>query len=1520
MTPDEMKVLARVANRNAIENDSPVVVDDSRLIAPINNDSNELPLSLEKLDARLDVLESIQDAGIAKVNQLESALGMVNGANDSPVQVLAQSLAQTRADVAELKSVSDVMRLSPADVLSGVIKPTKITSAVELLDANFKTAFATDTEKLNGLIVTSKTKVIRSFKDIGTRPKNLLNLDNAGLSASVLTKISGNANLINGGFSLTSNSGLRIIDLTNKDFELNSDIPKINATALDTNKINTVSGVIDRFDWITGSILKGSKTISLPVNSFYNGIYQNTASMPTSAPSTGTHFILVQNTTDFRYYMYKWNGSSAYAIVPTTATDFTESAISSGASVDVLFSGTSTYMGLKLNATGFYYIDPSPLNGTNILVENRNIAATNGVRPLHIVQCTPIDSSILSVYTQQTATLLKPTADQFYRLQGFDKYIKVDVSTGYVQASIVASGTILYFEDNNVLYSQGTGATANRIRLDNNSWLFNTISRKFNCNSSTVQGPVPAGYYNYQGKLVKMDGQGNVVFDSTRGEVVAYKFKNNKNYKLTVPALTAVSGVADFFPNFSLQIILTDLYISEDLYVRDESGDAIKTLEGLYYAKGDIAFTRANLLYSINADGKCSVYSGLAYLEIEPENVTTFGLRVWYTATAGVLAPLSSNNYLNTTSNRVFTTGVTGTGSDYTTDFTSVVDAIGTLAQITAKTRAQLLANPISMSDLSRFSTNMMYNIKQYQALGLISGKATMTEVAALGGLEIMSSVATNYTAKYIRVVSGVNYELVYVTQSNTIATATKNNSVLSGNLLLQIGSNLFNVDNSKDNLLVKVTSGFVFYDESDPVDLRSINSEGVITGALSATSDCLHFAWAEADGVSKIYWADVTNSNRLQRVASNWGYEYSARDSETSYSNIVLLIKKPIGSSNAIDEEDTSNETSSYTMHILDIANGTYSPLPVPDSNNNFAKGYKFVHGSFDVDEFPTSAASGAVTYWHRDASNNKPHINRVISVTVTGTPDVTTKYNTSSMGVRDTAALAINGEYSTDLSNALYYGVTNEWKKDNVAVQSKYYIDYDGNLAQSGPQFGDRALIVQGNYFVVFANNDNRSRYFSNGRRVAVTPGTLVAVSSSAAAQSADHKHNGLKMWGKDATGMFNRWLDFQVDVARQSNDASVSDVVDMVDLNSGIITKQSATILPVALGSETNVVHTSDAEISAALTLSNTAVIGGTGTTANKPATATANAGLYYHDSEANLLYVGAASTGVMGLVTAVTRFISGDGKLYITTITSGATTAVASGKIITSDNILKTASSGGSLTATSGAIGDRIQLSTGATNYRKLSHASSGAVVDLAIGDYVFNVSGLLLYKAVAAGTSAPLSTTAALKVLYDSAHITSAFTLVGSKYYLVSNVGAAVATALAVNDAIWVTDAQQAIIGAVVAADTALVSATHFGGLLFRVGENQNCLLELNLSTYTTGKIMQKDGTEYTFTTAAVSGNAAACRFLIIDGMVQDARAPRGTQIQVLDSSTVKTYTRVGYSPAQKVANSSLTAADKWFSN
>jgi hypothetical protein len=1143
MTPDEMKVLARVANRNAVE-ESPIVVDESRLIAPV-----DVPNDSGNFEERLDKLEVLQQDGINRVNQLESQLGQVLGANDSPVKVLASVVAQTRADVAELKSVRDVMRLNPADVLSDVIKPIKITSAVELLDADFADAFSTNGLKLNGEPVNTKTKVIRSFKDIGTRPKNLLNLDNAGISNNVLSKISGNANLINGGFSLTSNSGLRIIDLTNKDFEINSDIPKINATAVSTNKINNVSGVIDKFDWISGSGLKGSKTISLPSNGFYNGIYQNTASMPTSAPQVGSHYILVQDSSDFRFYIYKWNGS-AYVIVSATSTEFTESAIISGASVDVLFPGSGTYMGLKTNPTGFYYIDPSPLNGSNILVENRNTAPSGGVRPLFIVQCTPIDSSIISVNTQQTATLLKPTADQFYRLQGFDKYVKVNVSTGLVNAS-VTSGSTLYFDDNNVLYSQATGATANRIRLDNNSWLFNTISRKFICNSSTVQGPVPAGYYNYQGKLVKMDGQGNVVFDSTKGEVVAYKFKNNKNYTLTVPSLTAVSSVTDFFPDLAPQTVLTDLYISEDLFVRNESGNAIKTLEGLYYAKGNIAFTRANLLYSINADGKCSLYSGLAYLEIEPENAT-YGLRVWYTATAGVLAPLSSNNYLNTANNRVFTTGTvapTGASVNYTADFTTAVEAValGNLAAITRKNRNGLLEAPISLSDLSRFSSGEMYNIKQYQALGLISGKTTMSDVAALGGFEIMSSVETTYNAKYIRVVSGVNYEIVYVNTSNAVATATKNNSVLSGNLLLQIGSNLFNVDNSKDNLLVKVTSGFVFADESDPVDLRSINSEGIMSNPLSLTADCLHFAWADADGVSKMYWADVANNNRLQKVASNWGYEYSARNGETSYSNLVLLIKKPVNSTNGNDEEDTSNDTSSYTMHILDIANGTYSPLPVPDSNNNNSKGYKFTNASFNANEFAGPATSGAITYWHRDASNNKPHINRVISVTSGGS---TLKYNTSNMGVRDTAVLAINGEYSTDLSNALFRGVDNQWSKIDLTVRSKYYIDYDGNLAQTGPQFGDRALIVPNNYFVVFADNNNRSRYFSNGRMVAVTPGTLVAVSSSKPAQHPDHEHNGLKMWGKDATGMFNRWLNMESQQARESNNANVGQVVDIID----------------------------------------------------------------------------------------------------------------------------------------------------------------------------------------------------------------------------------------------------------------------------------------------------------------------------------------------------------------------------------
>ena len=248
MTPDEMKVLARVANRNAIENDSPVVVDDSRLIAPINNDSNELPLSLEKLDARLDVLESIQDAGIAKVNELESALGSALGANDSPVQVLAQSLAQTRADVASLKSVRDVMRLSPADVLSGVIKPIKLESAISLDSSKFTTLSHTAAPYDEA---GATTTIVRSMKDIGEKPKNLIDLDGLDAATSSINKLSGNINPINSFVRITSNNGITDIDLSNRT------IPVVDYIPLEVNSLVTIEPQLIEFSQFSTSTGSG---------------------------------------------------------------------------------------------------------------------------------------------------------------------------------------------------------------------------------------------------------------------------------------------------------------------------------------------------------------------------------------------------------------------------------------------------------------------------------------------------------------------------------------------------------------------------------------------------------------------------------------------------------------------------------------------------------------------------------------------------------------------------------------------------------------------------------------------------------------------------------------------------------------------------------------------------------------------------------------------------------------------------------------------------------------------------------------------------------------------------------------------------------------------------------------------------------------------------------------------------------------------------------------------------------------
>ena len=1525
MTPDEMKVLARVANRNATDSDSPVVVDDSRLIAPIDVNSDELPLSFEKIDARLDILETIQDAANAKVNELEGKLGIVLAENDTPVKVLASVVAQTRSDLAELKSVKDTMKLNPADVLSGVIKPTRIGSTIPLVHSTFQVAgHAIADNKIDGVDANNKASSIRIrvFKDLETRPKNIRNLDGFGAAGVVLNKISGAPRAIDGYVKVASNSGIEEIDLSDKDFENSAHIRKIEMNPLETDAVYEVpsANTINVFE--SSGAIDGSKSIS--VNTFtFNGVFSSVSGLNQNAP---LGYALVTSSNTGRYYIWKHATANAQWTAVTSTTEFTTTALSNNNSVDVLFAGTSgegQLVGLRYTSaapssaevTNYYWNAPSqfdPLEGAIHLINDRLSTNKYIVRPSNKVAA--------AHNMHQRVTLIKPSSSEYFRFGSTEKYAKCAAVSGEISLDIASSGNT-YLIDNNQIYLQGPAAIDSRVRLDIHEWVFNNITRKFITNSSSsAQGFVPAGYYNLNDKLVKMDGAGNVVYDRTKGEVILYKFKNNKSFKLTVPTITTASTMAQILePKFDLVTqVSEELFVDSDFKLRSQNKAVVTDRVGLRYVFGDENFSRANKLYDIDAEGKCTPYTGLAYLQIEEDNAS-FGMRVWYTCTSGEINELVSGEYLNSNSNRVFKVSTTKPAGTYSSGNIADLPQSGILQAIT-KTRNNLLleSTQISVEGLGRFSGEKLANIVKYQTLGLIAGgnKSTIEDVVLLGGVELINGIGLLYNGKFLRVMSGSDYEIVHITVAGNVAIANKTNLLINGSKLVEISNVLYNIDTANNHKLVKVTSGYIFNDDADEKDIRAIKEDGTKDNTLTATSDCLHFAWVDSlDNKKKVYWVDTDNANRLEPVEKNTSYFHGTKSSGV-YDNIVFLVKKPLTAYVAEDEESSDDSTSSYTMHILNLETGTFKELPVPDiTNNNNGKGWIFRGDQFNSVEFKSMTNASQLVYWHRDSGNNKPYINRVISDGA--------NYNTDSFGLRSAIAMIIDGMYFVGPDNTLLIGNSSGQRVSDVAaVKNKHYIDYDGNLAKSSSQSGSRAQITSGNYFVVFDNNDFRSRYYNNGRIVLVTAGDLIAVSSTAHPQSNDHIHNGLKMWGKDATGVFNRWLHIKFDVNPQSNDSAIINT-NIQEIYTSYVDSTGADLEKMRDTPYISVDTTTFAEITSTDVLLTTLVeltgtgIGGQNTFASRPAaSSTAGAGdtrnKYFFDTTNSVLYIGNSSTGAWETYPA-----SAGSPVYIIDTASSVWKVVAAGAA----TILTTG------TTPAAATTKYIYTSDSKLRMFATADGSTNTATAAAVSKNILNTSTNQFYT-----VSTGAKPTTASGLFISSA---ASFTFITSKYYTYSADGSnCVKTPLVANQSLLTgtTVSSYVYMLANVAADTLLVAADYADAnntpakrrLKFRDGFTGLVTLTdfAKWSDATHGGLVGKNGVVYKVDVTTQPGNTTTSKVLVIDGVPQSL--PRGTQILIDDLTNVRTFTKVGNSKLQATANgiiaSSTTIGDNWRSN
>ena len=452
------------------------------------------------------------------------------------------------------------------------------------------------------------------------------------------------------------------------------------------------------------------------------------------------------------------------------------------------------------------------------------------------------------------------------------------------------------------------------------------------------------------------------------------------------------------------------------------------------------------------------------------------------------------------------------------------------------KTRNQLVTLPLSDTDLARLSGENLLNVNKYITMGLIAGgnKSSVLDIVKTGGVEIIRDIATLYSGKFIRVLHAPDeYELVYV-ETGGLYAYTISNPLISSSVIVQVSSILYTIDTANKNKLIKAVDGYVFNDDEEQKDLRLIGSDGSLSDPIDASSSVKHFSW-DVNGKSEVFFVDINNDGVLIPTKGNFAYpHYEFNSGLTTFKNTVYLVD--IQDSEISNDEENIFNGRLCTMNKLNLATGISSAIDGTIAN------LKFPASVFDANEFPNVSTVNQPVYWNRQGITNSPHSNRIISVGGV-------KYTTDSFGMRSTSVLTINGTYFTDPSNALFYGVNNKPDANASETRSKNYIDYEDNLSKSNINSGDKVSVILGKYFVIFTDNNFRPRYFNNGRMVLVIPGSLLAVSSSAPAQAADHVHNGLKMWGKDGTGTFNRWLNMQVDVARQSNNVAVGDVVDII-----------------------------------------------------------------------------------------------------------------------------------------------------------------------------------------------------------------------------------------------------------------------------------------------------------------------------------------------------------------------------------
>jgi len=1349
---------------------------------------------------------------------------------------------------------------------------------------------------------------VRALKDIGEKPKNLINLDGLEASASMLNKLSGDINAINGFVRITSNNGITDIDLSART------IPSVEYAPLSTDSLVTVESPAVEFASFVSGALTANRDIYISSTDLGDS-YAYTSGLTLPTTFSEARYALVQNSS-FTWILKKFStGSPGSWADVSSQTEFTSSSVGDN-SLMVLFKN-NLLVKLEFSTSGTNankyifntYAPIAPLVAGNfILIKDPATSSKFIVNPSSV-------SGSISPANLQVVTIQKPQSNnKFFKLSGKSKIIKCSATAGTVSED---SG-LIYYKSAGALYTQASGATSLFSKLADGQWLYYTATKQIERNNNSICELVPSGYYNYDDNLVKINASGKIEFDGEQGESINYKLPTSGaqalNARVTVPTFNSSSTLTTMLttPLNYLNVVSTDMYIDTQLNLKNSSGANVINYNGLYWVNGLTGLTRANKLYRILSSGKCELYTGLAYLEMEPENAN--GIRVWYSVSNGVASQLKSDDYLLTANNQVIRVGiVAASGTTYNSNLIALTGTVNNVAAFN-RTRDGLVAvgtvSDVSDQQLTRLQNPTEVNAYaiRYITLGYMSGgnKTTVSACVALGGVEVINGVgAGHFNNKFYRIYSGSDIELALVDVDGNKAFAKYADPLLRNSAIYLLNATYYTVNTSSNNKLTKVTSGWIFNDADEEKDLRMINSDGSLTDALIASNNasCRHFAW-NVNGVKTVFFAKG-NAALDVVMCNNNAYENFVLNTDNNQTIMVFLIQIP-AEAQAGDEEDIV-DTSKYTMYRLKLSDASITPLVPPTATN---KQWKFLCGSagqFNQYEFPKMyAATNRYVYWNISSSVNRPHVNRIVTVS-------NIDYSTDDYGLVSATPFVNAGKYFTDPSNALLYGSNaTDRVKVHGNLNNKYYIDYAGNLAKAGPASGDRLNIVTDNTFVVFDDNDFRSRLYSNGRMVLVTPGTLVAVASSKPGNHGDHMYNGLKMWGKDVTGMYNRWLNMQVDVARQANDKFVSNTVNLYDFvtasTAGALASNNITDYNFTKSG--NGALASDIKLVTGITYTSVVDLSGTalnGSDANDPA---ANS-------------ITAADNG---------KYFYNTTSFTLKKVTNGALAAVDVATIFTLSGKVQTTNTSGVAQGIAGTVGEAVKLTDGKVKLITAqgtagSFAGGGGGVGATIAfstPHVFDTTNKKFYM-----TATGALATTAINYLRDASNAAASWALATARFIKVNADGSADYAPLYTNDGLAETTSGTGMY--VMNANVAAGDAIGANAVLTKVklANGATCLLEIAMATYSSSQVIQKDGSIYWFGSSEsasgkkdqLAGNSGTIQLLVIDGMVQNDRAPRGTQIQVAGTSSVKPYTRLGYSNAEanakKMDLSSTKISDSW---